>query len=336
MYAGPGDPRYQYPQTRRPGGAGPLQCDEFAAQDPGADGADAQPVRHALHAVRRLGLCLQGRRLERAPERDQGSTVRLQLLPKPGVDRCTKRGAGKSGDRTIQTRQRSGTDGPATVCPGPDQQGNRQGHVSQQQDCQYLQEKTHAKTQGQIPGRAYRDGQTQRGSVRKPMPMRIKDYLMVITGLCLCLSALAETPSVSYFSLLSRSSTSHMEVALDKEQRRWVEDKRELVLGTSAPDYPPFDMTVSGHDYEGITADYAGILAKALGLPIKVQSFATREAAISALEQGRIDLLGSANGFEAVNKNIALSTPYAIDQPVLVTREDETRTLSDGLAGMRL
>ncbi|NWC00149.1 transporter substrate-binding domain-containing protein [Pseudomonas gingeri] len=168
------------------------------------------------------------------------------------------------------------------------------------------------------------------------MPMRIKDYLMVITGLCLCLSALAETPSVTYFSLLSRSSTSHMEVALDKEQRRWVQDKRELVLGTSAPDYPPFDMTVSGRDYEGITADYAGILGRALGLSIKVQSFATREAAIEALEQGRIDLLGSANGFEAENKHIALSTPYAIDQPVLVTREDETRALNDGLAGMRL
>jgi len=166
--------------------------------------------------------------------------------------------------------------------------------------------------------------------------MRIKDYLMVITGLCLCLSALADTQGVSHFSLLSRSSASHMEVALDKDQRRWIQDRRELVLGTSVPDYPPFDMTVSGRDYEGITADYAGILGRALGLSVKVQSFATREAAISALEQGRIDLLGSANGFEAVNKNIALSTPYAIDQPVLVTREDETRALNDGLAGMRL
>ncbi|BBP75741.1 hybrid sensor histidine kinase/response regulator [Pseudomonas sp. Ost2] len=168
------------------------------------------------------------------------------------------------------------------------------------------------------------------------MPTRLKDYLAIITGMFLCLSALAETGDVTHFALLSRSSSGHLEVRFDKEQRRWIEDHRTLVLGTSAPDYPPFDMTVSGRDYEGITADYAGILARAMGLPVKVQSFATREAAIQALEDGKIDLLGSANGFEAVNKNIALSIPYAVDQPVLVTREGETRSLTDGLAGMRL
>ncbi len=110
-----------------------------------------------------------------------------------------------------------------------------------------------------------------------------------------------------------------------------------MILGTSAPDYPPFDLTLSGHDYEGFTADYAGILGKAIGLPVKVQRFASRGAAIEALEKkGQVDMLGTANGFEADNADIALSTPYAVDQPVLVTREGETRSLTDGLAGMRL
>ncbi|UZE30815.1 transporter substrate-binding domain-containing protein [Pseudomonas asplenii] len=168
------------------------------------------------------------------------------------------------------------------------------------------------------------------------MPTRFKDYLTIITGILLCLSAHAKPGDVTGFALLSRSGPGHMEVRLDKEQSRWLQDRRGLVLGTSSPDYPPFDITASGRDYEGITADYAGILSGALGLPIKVHSFATREAAIQALEDGQIDLLGSANGFEAVNKNISLSIPYAIDQPVLVTREGETRSLTDGLAGMRL
>ena len=57
----------------------------------------------------------------------------------------------------------------------------------------------------------------------------------------------------------------------------------ELILGTSAPDYPPFDLTISGHDYEGFTADYAGLLGKTTGLPVTVQRFASREAAIDAL-----------------------------------------------------
>ena len=169
------------------------------------------------------------------------------------------------------------------------------------------------------------------------MPSRIKDYLILMAaGLCLSTSvAAAQTVSENY-TLISRSMAGHLEVQLDKSQRQWIENKRELILGTSAPDYPPFDLTISGHDYEGFTADYAGILGKTTGLPIKVQRFASRGAAIEALENGEVDLLGTANGFEAHNADIVLSTPYAVDQPVLVTREGETRSLTDGLAGLRL
>jgi two-component system sensor histidine kinase EvgS len=135
---------------------------------------------------------------------------------------------------------------------------------------------------------------------------------------------------------LSRASSVQLESQLSKIQRQWLQNRRELVLGTAFPDYPPFDLTSSGRDYEGLTADYAGLLSKALALPIKVLRYPSREAAIRALEAGDIDLLGSSNGFEAANLNLILSEPYAVDRPVLVTREGETRSLSDGLAGMRL
>ncbi|KAA0974535.1 transporter substrate-binding domain-containing protein [Pseudomonas sp. ANT_H12B] len=168
------------------------------------------------------------------------------------------------------------------------------------------------------------------------MPSRIKVYLIsMVAGLCLITSVLAAQPTGEY-TLLSRATAGHQEVQLDKSQRQWVKNKRELILGTSTPDYPPFDLTTSGRDYEGFTADYAGILSNTIGLPIKVQRFESRGAAIEALENGEIDLLGTANGFEARNTDIVLSTPYAVDQPVLVTREGETRSLAEGLAGLRL
>ncbi|WP_310269095.1 transporter substrate-binding domain-containing protein [Pseudomonas sp. 3296] len=169
------------------------------------------------------------------------------------------------------------------------------------------------------------------------MPSRLKDYLILITaGLCLSTSVSATHSASEHYTLLSRSMVGHMEVQLDKSQRQWIKNKRELILGSSAPDYPPFDLSSSGSDYEGFTADYAGILGKATDLPVKVQRYASREDAIKALENGEVDMLGSANGFEARNADIVLSTPYAADQPVLVTREGETRSLSDGLAGLRL
>lgn len=136
--------------------------------------------------------------------------------------------------------------------------------------------------------------------------------------------------------MLSRAVGVQLDSQLDTPQRQWLQNKRELVLGTAAPDYPPFDLTSSGRDYEGLTADYAGLLAKALDLPIKVMRYPSREKSIQALEAGEIDLLGSSNGFEAANPNLVLSAPYAVDQPVLVTREGETRSLSEALAGLRL
>lgn len=168
------------------------------------------------------------------------------------------------------------------------------------------------------------------------MRSRLTDYLiLMIAGLCLSTSLFA-APSSENFTLLSRSTAGQLDIRLDATQRQWLKDKRELVLGTSAPDYPPFDLTLSGKDYEGFTADYAGILGAITGLPVRVQRFASRGTAIEALENGEVDLLGTANGFEAHNAEIVLSAPYAVDQPVLVTREGETRSLTDGLAGMRL
>ncbi|WEX17646.1 transporter substrate-binding domain-containing protein [Pseudomonas sp. G11] len=169
------------------------------------------------------------------------------------------------------------------------------------------------------------------------MPRRIKDYLIILSaGMCLSTAVLAVQTEPEHFTLLSRAVGVQLDSQLDTAQRQWLQNKRELVLGAAAPDYPPFDLTSSGRDYEGLTADYAGLLAKALDLPIKVMRYPSREKSIQALEAGEIDLLGSSNGFEAANPNLVLSAPYAVDQPVLVTREGETRSLSEALAGLRL
>ncbi|WP_092179525.1 transporter substrate-binding domain-containing protein [Pseudomonas sp. NFACC32-1] len=159
--------------------------------------------------------------------------------------------------------------------------------------------------------------------------------LLLIAGLCAGFLA-AATAAPEPYTLLGRSGAPPVEVGLDQAQRAWLRERQELRLGTSAPDYPPFDLSTSGRDYEGMTADYAAIIAQATGLPVKVLRFGSRGEAIAALKQGRIDLLGSANGFEARDPELALSTPYAVDQPVLVTRTNESRSLSEDLEGLRL
>ena len=81
------------------------------------------------------------------------------------------------------------------------------------------------------------------------MPSRLKDYLLImITSLCLC-TPLHAAQASEQLTLLSRSAPLHLKVELDQSQRHWARGKQELILGTSAPDYPPFDLTSSGHDY---------------------------------------------------------------------------------------
>src|SRR5471030_1670000 len=119
------------------------------------------------------------------------------------------------------------------------------------------------------------------------MPRRLKDYLIILSiGMCISTAVPAEHTVPEQYALLGRAGAVQLDTPLNKTQRQWLQNKRELILGTAAPDYPPFDITSSGRDYEGLTADYAGLVARTLAIPLKVLRYATREAAIQALENG--------------------------------------------------
>ena len=54
------------------------------------------------------------------------------------------------------------------------------------------------------------------------------------------------------------------------------------------------------------------------------------------LKSNEVDFLGTANGFEAADPQLALSQPYAEDQPTLVRRSNEAQKLAPDLAGKRV
>jgi len=136
--------------------------------------------------------------------------------------------------------------------------------------------------------------------------------------------------------LLARSVSAAAPLQLSSEDRQWLQQRQHLVLGSSRPDYPPFEINTSPHDYEGLSADYAGIVAEQLGVAIEIRRYDSRHEAIAALREGSIDLLGSSNAFEAADAQLGLSTPYADDLPVIVTREGRSLKNAPDLAGLRL
>jgi len=136
--------------------------------------------------------------------------------------------------------------------------------------------------------------------------------------------------------LLARSVSAAAPLTLSNEDRQWLQRRQHLVLGSSRPDYPPLEINVSQRDYEGLSADYAGIIAEQLGISIEVRRFDSRHEAIAALRDGHIDLLGSSNAFEAADAQLSLSASYADDLPVIVTREGRSLKNTPDLAGLRL
>ncbi|WP_411566560.1 transporter substrate-binding domain-containing protein [Pseudomonas orientalis] len=136
--------------------------------------------------------------------------------------------------------------------------------------------------------------------------------------------------------LLGHSRIDPPIVTLPEPDWRWLRERRRLLMGVSAPDYAPFDLTNNREELEGITADFAALISQALNIPIEVRCYETRDEVIEALKRGDVDFLGSANGYEAGDPQLTLSRSYANDQPTLVTRTNDSQALTDDLAGKRV
>ncbi|MBK5003067.1 transporter substrate-binding domain-containing protein [Pseudomonas sp. S31] len=135
----------------------------------------------------------------------------------------------------------------------------------------------------------------------------------------------------------------HTRAALDgpryepmADDLRWLWERRSLRLGVVERDNPPFDILGTGLAYEGITADYAGLLAEHLRLQVQVQVFATFAQAATALQEGTIDLLGSVSAQQALEAGLRLSLPYAEDTPLLMAPEQSQRPRNTDTQALRL
>ncbi|WP_271411760.1 transporter substrate-binding domain-containing protein [Pseudomonas sp. Q1-7] len=152
----------------------------------------------------------------------------------------------------------------------------------------------------------------------------------------------SQLPSISMadapvaLELLGRSQSRELSVRLDDADKRWLDAKRVLWIGTNEPDFPPFDITASGQDYEGVTADFLRLISQALGVGIEVLRFSDRESAREALRKGEIDLLGNSVEGDAASPGLIQSIPYLQQQPVMVTRIDDRDLASSNLDGLRL
>jgi len=107
---------------------------------------------------------------------------------------------------------------------------------------------------------------------------------------------------------------------LNQVERQWLGPSRVLRVGISFADYEPVDITIDRNRYQGISADYLSLVAARLGVQTQVLAFARREEAIKALQEGEIDVLTSANGFERSVPDLVFTRDYIPDRSMVVVR----------------
>ncbi|ROM93908.1 hybrid sensor histidine kinase/response regulator [Pseudomonas brassicacearum] len=136
--------------------------------------------------------------------------------------------------------------------------------------------------------------------------------------------------------VLGRSKVEDYGVGLNEADWSWLWQKGTLRLGVSVSDYPPFDITSDGRHYEGLTADYAGLIAELLHVQVTVRRFDSRAEAVRAMKNDELDLLAPPHFIEETDSNLVMSDFYAEDRPTLVTRNDDRTPLTSNLAGKKV
>ncbi|WP_231853689.1 transporter substrate-binding domain-containing protein [Erwinia billingiae] len=157
------------------------------------------------------------------------------------------------------------------------------------------------------------------------MARLLKGWVMALTLLLLIPAHAAE------YHLLMRAFTPSLQrLDVTPEQRAYLQQKKQLVVGILNEDAPPFGMINNRHEFEGLSADYIGRIGWQLNLPVVIRSYPTITAQWQALAQGEIDLIPSVPQFRK-DSDFQLSRPYASEKPVLGVNTDDKQPLPEDL-----
>lgn len=159
----------------------------------------------------------------------------------------------------------------------------------------------------------------------------MRHYLRRFLLLVLFLFVMPPAHSEEYKILMRTPIEGMSRLPLTEEQATLLKHMQNLTVGITRYDVPPFGMRNIRHEYEGLSADYLGLVSWQLNLPVQVKMYDSQEELWQALARGDIDLIPSVSAFDA-NDAFVFSMPYASDKPVLGANDRDTQPLADDLA----
>ncbi|UVE18367.1 transporter substrate-binding domain-containing protein [Pseudomonas sp. LS44] len=124
---------------------------------------------------------------------------------------------------------------------------------------------------------------------------------------------------------------------LSAQEQAWRDGHSLLRVGLDRKGWPPFDIIGSNGRYWGISADYLAMLCARLDLRFEPIYFDSWDQALTALREGRVDILPSVAQTPERARYMLFSDAYLISNSLIFGRDETTdlRTLED-LAGKRV
>lgn len=123
------------------------------------------------------------------------------------------------------------------------------------------------------------------------------------------------------------------QLPVSAEQRLWLKRKQVLTMGILAYDSPPYGLRTLTKEYEGLNAEYIGLVAAQLGLQVKLVQFDNSEQLWRALSNGEIDVIPNVTVAQ-FNKRFAMSVPYYHENLILAVKTSDREVLPADLAGV--
>jgi two-component system sensor histidine kinase EvgS len=147
-------------------------------------------------------------------------------------------------------------------------------------------------------------------------------HFYFITGLILILLSREGLALPSPIKLLPRTQIAIPEVTLSEEGKRWLHNNEKIKIAIWGESHPPIFMGYDREVYEGIGADYANILARALNKDVEVYHFPTLLEAKEKLRNNEIDVLAFYTPALSQDRDFLVSKPFLLDHAVVLHKNN--------------
>ncbi|HWG90009.1 MAG TPA: transporter substrate-binding domain-containing protein [Candidatus Thermoplasmatota archaeon] len=135
--------------------------------------------------------------------------------------------------------------------------------------------------------------------------------------------------------LLATAPVAATEDPLTPAERAWIEAHGPIRYAPD-PDYPPFEWVDDEGNVTGINVDLLNRMSRNLGVEFEVRHYENWTAVLAALQEGEVDLLGSAAATPDREPYADFVGPYMQVGEVFYVRTDNPATRPEDLVGQRV